>query len=118
MEDMAQTVANTHGKTLLLFSKCHQQFNSQKKFSPDMLVSLRKCKSIHSGDYKYFSLFLESDIDEFLHHYRMNFPTATITPKLHMMEDHVVSFISLWGVGIGMLRKHHQWCSKAEEHRH
>lgn len=31
------------------------------------------------------------------------FQTATVTPKLHMMEDHVVDFISLWGVGIGML---------------
>ena len=45
----------------------------------------------------------ESDIDEFLSHYRATFPTATITPKLHMMEDHVVDFIAEWRVGIGML---------------
>ena len=45
----------------------------------------------------------ESDIDEFLQHYRTTFPTATITPKLHMMEDHVVDFVGEWGVGIGML---------------
>lgn len=45
----------------------------------------------------------ESDIDEFLCHYRASFPSATITPKLHMMEDHVVDFVSQWRVGIGML---------------
>ena len=49
------------------------------------------------------SLCLESNITEFLSHYRAAFPTATITPKLHMMEDHVVDFISQWRVGLGMM---------------
>ena len=42
MEDMAQAVANKHGKALFLFSKRHQQFNSPERFTPDRLTSLRK----------------------------------------------------------------------------
>ena len=45
----------------------------------------------------------ESDIDEFLAHYRSAFPTASITPKLHMVEDHIVDFLRQWKVGIGTL---------------
>jgi hypothetical protein len=43
------------------------------------------------------------NIDEFLSYYRSNFPEATITPKLHMLEDHVVPFIRAWRVGLGMM---------------
>ena len=28
---------------------------------------------------------------------------ATVTPKLHMLEDHVVPFIRMWRVGLGMM---------------
>ena len=45
----------------------------------------------------------ESDIQEFLTHYRATIPNATVIPKLHMMEDHVVDFITEWRVGMGML---------------
>ena len=48
-------------------------------------------------------LCLESNITEFLSHYRVAFPTATITPKLHMLEDFVVDFISQWRVGSGKM---------------
>ena len=112
MEDMAQSVANKHGKALLLFSKCHQQFNSQNKFTTEMLVLLRKLNSVIHKKMKRTSIIMsvclflsipESDIDKFLCHYQASFPSATITPKLHMMEDHVVDFVSQWRVGIGML---------------
>ena len=46
---------------------------------------------------------IESDIDTFLAHYRSEFPNATITPKLHIVEDHMVDFIRNWRVGTGML---------------
>ena len=45
----------------------------------------------------------ENKIDELLNYYRVTFPTATITPKLHMLEDHVVEFIQKWRVGLGMM---------------
>lgn len=31
---------------------------------------------------------------------------ATITPKLHMLEDHVIPFLTKWGVGLGFLGEH------------
>ena len=39
---MAQSVANQHGKVLLLYLKCHQQLNSRNKFTTEMIHSLRK----------------------------------------------------------------------------
>ena len=36
-------------------------------------------------------------------YYRSQFPTATVTPKLHMLEEHVVPWIKRWGVGFGLL---------------
>ena len=44
---------------------------------------------------------IETDIDLFLSFYRDSFPHATVTPKLHMLEDHVVPFLQEFGVGIG-----------------
>ena len=41
MEDMVQSVANKNGRALLLFSKCHGKFNTQQKFTDEMLVELR-----------------------------------------------------------------------------
>ncbi len=39
-----------------------------------------------------------------MRYYRATFPDATVTVKLHLLEDHVVSFIGRWnGVGFGLL---------------
>ena len=35
--------------------------------------------------------------------YRETFPEASITPKLHLLEDHIVDFLGQWRVGFGML---------------
>ena len=42
-------------------------------------------------------LLSETDIDKFMDFYRDSFPRATITPKLHLLEDHVVPFLEKWG---------------------
>ena len=38
---------------------------------------------------------------EFMHYYRDVFPEASITPKLHILEDHMV--LLNWRVGCGLL---------------
>ena len=43
------------------------------------------------------------DIKSFLDYYRKTFPSATITPKLHLLEDHVVPWVQRWGVGAGLM---------------
>lgn len=35
--------------------------------------------------------------------YRDSFPHATVTPKLHMLEDHIIPFLKEFGVGLGFL---------------
>ena len=35
--------------------------------------------------------------------YRTTFPTASITPKLHLLEDHMIDFLKCWRVGLGLL---------------
>lgn len=35
-------------------------------------------------------------------HFRKNWPSATIPPKLHMLEDHAVEFIEKWGTAFGI----------------
>ncbi len=63
--------------------------------------SVSNYSNTKSVDYTLTSV--ESDIDAFLLFYRSSFPHATITPKLHMVEDHIVDFIRRWRVGLGML---------------
>ena len=40
---------------------------------------------------------------EFMHYYRDVFPEASITPKLHILEDHMVTFLRNWRVGGNLL---------------
>ena len=57
----------------------------------------------HTIKFSITSLHLDKRIDVFLAFYRDSFPQATISPKLHMMEDHVVPFLQRWKVGFGFL---------------
>ena len=40
-------------------------------------------------------------ISGFLQYLRHNFLDVTISLKLHMMEDHIIPFITRWGAGCG-----------------
>ena len=46
--------------------------------------------------------FAADNIARFMAYYRSQFPTATVTPKLHMLEEHV-PWIKRWGMGFGLL---------------
>ena len=39
----------------------------------------------------------------FQEHYRTSFPHATIIPKLHLLEDHVLPWVRRWRVGSGLM---------------
>ncbi len=43
--------------------------------------------------------FAENSIKDFMKAYRM--ANKRVTPKLHMLEDHIVPWIRRWGVGVG-----------------
>ena len=73
-------------------------------FSGKPGIDIQLAPHVFVPDLVYIPVFFtELDIDEFLAHYRFAFPTASITPKLHMVEDHIVDFLRQWKVGIGML---------------
>ena len=49
---------------------------------------------------------LECNIDEMMNYLRTTWPSVSITPKLHILEDNVVKFISEWKVGLGLYAEH------------
>ena len=74
----------------MLFSKyaiCHDVFNSARYLTPEEISVL------------------DDNIKGFLQYLRHNFPDVTISPKLHMMEDHIIPFITRWGAGCGFFGK-------------
>jgi len=45
----------------------------------------------------------EEDIKTFMGYYRVTFPQATVLPKMHILEDHVVPWIRHGRVGFGFM---------------
>lgn len=46
---------------------------------------------------------LDKNIRDFMHFYRESFPDATILPKMHMLEEHVVPWLKKWHIGFGFM---------------
>ena len=42
-------------------------------------------------------------IVKFLSYYRATFPKATILPKKHILEDHVIPWMKRWTIGAGLM---------------
>ena len=50
------------------------------------------------------SLFLlGNSITTFMAFYRENLPQATVLPKMHILEEHILPFMEKWHVGCGLL---------------
>ena len=47
--------------------------------------------------------FTATNVEEFMAYYLEEFPQATVTPKLHILEDHMVSWLQRCKVGCGLL---------------
>ena len=50
-----------------------------------------------------------------MHFFRCHWPKENVSPKMHMLEDHIVPFIKKWKVGLGFYGEqggeslHHQF---------
>ena len=67
----------------------------------DMVYDLLQgMQSIHLNTHSMY--YTGSTVDEFLRLYRKSFPNATVTPKLHMLEDHVVQWMRKWHWALGL----------------
>ena len=53
--------------------------------------------------YLYKPLPLVCHILTFMNFYREKWPESSITPKLHLLEEHTIEFLRQWRVGFGML---------------
>ena len=49
----------------------------------------------------WFSLTVDFNIQDFLAYYWKSFPEASITPKMHMLEDHTIPWLEQWQCGLG-----------------
>lgn len=57
---------------------------------------------------------IEQNISAFMLYYKTQFPTATVFPKLHMLQFHTVPWLREWGVGFEMMGEQgaesiHRW---------
>ena len=102
MAQPAQIVYERFKRALTLFSKCHHIYNSSQVSDED-IRNLSKCNKVTHAHYNTRFLLTELHVPEFLTFYREAFPGATITPKLHMLEDHVVPWLEKWLVGFGLM---------------
>ncbi|XP_057300002.1 uncharacterized protein LOC130630499 [Hydractinia symbiolongicarpus] len=70
-------------KLFWYYAQCHALMNSREKFDEKMLNDL------------------ETAIENFMNFYRKTWPDASITPKLHMLENHAIDFVRRWGTAFG-----------------
>ncbi len=54
----------------------------------------------------YINISAKTYIRTFLNFYCENFLKASILPKMHVLEDHVIPWMHRWKVGAGMMGKH------------
>ena len=48
----------------------------------------------------------EISLVNFMTYYRKEFPNASVTPKMHMMENHLIPQIQKWKFAMGFLGEH------------
>ena len=99
----AEFICKKFTKAFTKFGECHRLYDSGKSLSEREINSLGKCLTILHTSYIDSDPFVEKHIDDFMSFYRDSFPHATITPKLHLLEDHVVDFVKQYRVGFGFL---------------
>lgn len=101
----AKAIEEKFQKIFTLFSECHALYdgNSISDSEIDKLGKMtilcyltRTLKSI-------FFITSRKKIVEFMKFYREKLPWATVLPKMHMLEEHVVPWLRRWHVGFGLM---------------
>ena len=99
----ARAVAEKFRVAFELFGKCHCTYNSATLLSDNDIDELSKSTNylpVYVLRCHYFT-YTGIVIDNFMAYYRSTFPEATVTPKMHIMEDHITQFLQMWRVGFG-----------------
>ena len=98
----ATEVEAKFSKVLTLFHHCHEIYDGNA-VTDTQISDLGKCTADINITIYLFTHLLEAKIKEFMTYYRESFPTATVIPKMHMLEEHVVPWLKEWHLGFGMM---------------
>ena len=108
LQEEAKTVAMLFEKLFSNFAACHNHYSVAQKLSKDDISQLSKL--IHRLEYKqaqsfmyvhWFSLTVDFNIQDSLAYYRESFPETSITPNMHMLEDHTIPWLEQWQCRLG-----------------
>ncbi len=100
MVELAQTSLVTETTALFeelfrLFSGIYNKTMFQRKIG--------QVYSVSALAHKHTCCPIDGHIKKFMEIYRQNFPHATVLPKMHMLEEHVLPWLRKWHVGFGLL---------------
>lgn len=83
----------------MLFNQCHNLYDST-------LITDEKIDELGNSSYNFHAVIVylsEKKIKEFMKCYRESFPNATVLPKMHILEEHIVPWLRKWRVGFGLM---------------
>lgn len=100
--EKAQNVSRTFTKAFTLFGICHRLYNSGGKLSGSDIDSLGEYR-IKICTLNHSLAVTDASIEEFMQFYRQNFPAATVMPKMHFVEEHMIPWLRKYGVGLGLM---------------
>ena len=93
MKTATEGVCDTFWEIFTLFGKCHNTYNAMVVDDP-LIDQLGKVDYAHTQLKTYRNISLsEEDIEKFLCAYRAKFSHATVTPKMHLLEDHMIPWL-------------------------
>lgn len=100
----AKTIETQFNKVFTLFGQCHKLYDSKYLTDADInsLGKSNTCKFCSPLEHTQI-IFSDKKIKEFMKFYRENFPWASVLPKMHMLEEHVIPWLRRWHVGFGLM---------------
>lgn len=114
VEDDAECIAAQYRKLFTLFARCHNLYSSAKAMDESTITTLgtnylnlnRQNRHVYYSPWNFtVSLILnvippvEQNIKDFMAAYRL--AEKRVTPKLHILEEHIIPWIRRWHVGVG-----------------
>ena len=101
--DDAECVSDQFKKLFTLFAGCHNLYSSADTMDESEITRLGTYGDLAINlkcDNQFVNFILvETNIGDFMEAYRL--AEKRVTPKLHILEEHIVPWIRKWGVGVG-----------------
>ena len=97
----AESISRRFLVVFSLFAKCHEVYD-KSCVTQDDITDLSKIDPQTKVVIQITSL-TGGNISSFMAYYRQQFRSATVTPKMHMLESHVVPWLTEWNVGLGLM---------------